>query len=345
MKKLKFFISVTLVFITISYANGQSDLPSMLEDARKGDIEAMCDLGIAYFYGNETLKDPFKAKCWIKKAYDNGSGRAEKLWDDLELWRYTGKCGALFDDEPLPKHTKGEIFKEPATGMEFVFIPKGCFIMGCQDVTEKCDKDETPAHKVCVDGFWMGKYEVTQKLWHHITGRNPSQFSGDLRRPVETVSFGDIQKFIQILNSKTGEKFSLPTEAQWEYVCRNGGQKLGFPWGNESYRPDANCGTCNSGAFYGETAPVGSFPPTELGLYDMAGNVREWCRDVYYKAAYVNHVKKNPVYEGKGFSRVVRGGSFADNTSELRCTNREKSIPGMRSSTIGFRLILIKPKG
>ena len=342
MKNFQSFIFITLLFISISYAHGQPDLLSMLEDARKGDVEAMCDLGIAYFYGKETLKDPFKAKCWIKKAYDKGSGRAEKLWEELELWRYSGKCEASFDDEPLPKHSKGDIFKEPVTGMEFVFIPKDCFMMGCHEFAGKCDKDERPAHKVCVDGFWMGKYEVAQNLWHRVMGRNPSRFSRDLRHPVENVSFDEIQKFIHILNSKTRDKFSLPTEAQWEHASRNGGKKITFPWGNEFNRPDANCGTCNSGDFYGETAPAGSFPPNELGLHDMAGNVKEWCRDIYNKTSYARHAKRNPVYEGKGYSRVLRGGSFTDNTSKLRCANREKSLPGMRSDNIGFRLVLTK---
>lgn len=342
MKKIQSFILITVLLISISYADDRQDFSLMLEDARKGDVEAMCDLGLAYFYGNMTLKDPFKAKCWIQKAYGKGSARAGKLWEDLKLWRYSGKCKASFDDETLPKYTKGQTYKEPYTGMEFVFVPKGYFIMGCHKFAEKCDKDERPAHKVCINGFWMGKYEVTQKQWHSVMDDNPSRFNGVLSHPVENVSFDDIQKFIQILNSKTREKFLLPTEAQWEYACRNGGQNVNFSWGNEDNRPNENCGTCNSGAFYGQTAPVGSFPPNDLGLYDMAGNVKEWCRDIYYRAAYAGHVKKNPVYEGKGFSRVVRGGSFTDNTSKLRCSNRDKSIPGMKTGYIGFRLVLTR---
>ena len=344
MKKIHIFVVIAVLFFSMSYADDRLDFSSTLEEARRGDVEAMCDLGIAYFYGKETLKDPFKAKCWIKQAYDNGSVRAEKLWEDLELWRFSGKCEASFDDEILPEYTTGDIFKDPVTGTEFIFIRPGCFIMGCHKFAEKCDKDERPAHKVCVNGFWMGKYEVTQELWYRIMDSNPSRFNDDLRHPVENVSFDDIQRFIQILNSQSRDKFLLPTEAQWEYACRNGGDKVNFPWGNESYRPDANCGTCNSVTFYGKTAPVGSFPPNELGLYDMAGNVKEWCRDIYHKKAYAGHGKKNPVYERKGSSRVIRGGSFIDNTSNLRCTNRDKSISGMRSYYIGFRLALIRDR-
>jgi formylglycine-generating enzyme required for sulfatase activity len=214
--------------------------------------------------------------------------------------------------------------------------------MGCHPSAEKCEKDEKPSHTVCIDGFWMGQFEVTQKQWNQIMHSNPSRFSRDPGQPVENVSFDDIQKFIRILNTATFEKFSLPTEAQWEYACRNGGETVNFSWGNESFRPDENCGTCNSGDFHGETAPVGSFPPNDIGLYDMAGNVKEWCRDIYHKGAYSLHAKKNPLYKETGSSRVVRGGSFSDNTVKLRCTNRDKSIPAMRSDNVGFRLVLTR---
>jgi len=333
---------IALLALCDCFAGNLPDLPSMLEQARNGDIEAMCDIGEAYFHGKDTLKDPFKAKCWIKKAYDNGSRRAEKLWNEFELWKYSGKCEDSFDDEVLPKYGKGDVYQEPVTGIKFVFIPKNCFIMGCHPSAEKCEKDEKPSHTVCIDGFWMGQFEVTQKQWNRIMHSNPSRFSRDPGQPVENVSFDDIQKFIRILNTATFEKFSLPTEAQWEYACRNGGETVNFSWGNESFRPDENCGTCNSGDFHGETAPVGSFPPNDIGLYDMAGNVKEWCRDIYHKGAYSLHAKKNPLYKETGSSRVVRGGSFSDNTVKLRCTNRDKSIPAMRSDNIGFRLVLTR---
>ncbi len=338
----KYWFLVLLFLFSISYAEESKDLYSMLENARKGDVEAMCDLGIAYFNGYKTLKDPFKAKCWIKKAYDNGSVRAKKLWEDLELWKYSGKCESSFDDEHFPRFVRGDIYKDPVTKIKFVFIPKGCFIMGCYPLAQKCKKDEKPSHRVCLDGFWLGQYEVTQKQWHSIMGTNPSGFSGDLGHPIENVSFNDIEKFIQILNSKNRHKFSLPTEAQWEYASRNGGKNISFPWGNETYRPLANCGTCNSGDFHGQTSPVGSFPPNELGIYDMAGNVKEWCQDVYKKKAYAQHAKNNPFYEGKGSARVVRGGAFTDNTLKLRNTARDKSIPDMQSNNLGFRLVLIR---
>ena len=341
MKQLLSVLFVVLIVCCDSFAEDSFELSSLLGQARNGNVEAMCDLGVAYYYGKQTLKDPFKAKCWIKKAYDLGSGKAEKIWNDLKLWQYSGKCEESFNDEKLPRHVKGDVYREPFSGIEFVFIPNGCFMMGCSPFSGKCGKDETPVHKVCIDGFWLGKYEVSQEQWVRVMGNNPSRFSRDVRRPVETVSFDDIQTFIRILNSKTLDRFSLPTEAQWEYASRNGGKKIQFTWGNDAYRPDANCGTCNSIQFQGETAPVGSFAPNDLGVYDMAGNVKEWCQDVYDKKAYSTHAKKNPLYGEKGISRVVRGGSFTDNTSALGCARRDKSIPGMRSDNLGFRITMV----
>lgn len=342
MKLLRFLICITMLAGSISSAEVGTDLSLLLGDARKGDVEAMCDLGVSYFNGKGTLKDPFKAKCWIKKAYDNGSKRAEKLWNKFELWQYSGKCETSFDDEQLSKYTKGMQYTEPVTGMKFVYIPQGCFMMGCYPMAEKCKKDENPVHKVCVSGFWMGIFEVSQEQWQRVMGENPSRFTGKANHPVENVSFDDIKEFILLLNSNHMERFSLPSEAQWEYACRNGGKKVGYPWGNESYRPDANCGICNSGEYHGETAPVGSFFPNQLGLYDMGGNVKEWCQDVYHKKAYVSHTKKNPLTEANGSSRVVRGGSFSDNTSKLRCISRDQSISVMRSDNLGFRLVLTR---
>lgn len=324
MKILHLLIIVVLSTTSLAYADGQYNLSELLKNARAGDIDAMCDLGIVYFKGKKTLKDPFKAKCWIKKAYDKGSTRAATLWNDLELWRYSGKCEASFDDELSPKYSNGAVFNDPVTGTKFIYISGGCFLMGCHNAATNCNKNETPLHRECLDGFWIGQFEVTQYLWNKIMGSNPSRFSNDLSRPIENVSFDEIQTFINLLKVQGKQKFSLPTEAQWEYACRNRGKKNNFPWGNEAHRPHANCGTCDSGSFYGETAPVGSFPPNDLGLYDMGGNVKEWCQDIY----------------NKGTSRVVRGGAFTDNTSNLRCSGRNGFLPGIKSDYIGFRLVL-----
>ncbi len=340
MKKILFTIIIILFSISFAYPDDSLNLSVFLEKARQGDTEAMCDLGEAYYNGKGTLKDPFKAKCWIKMAYNNGSKRAETLWNDMELWNYSGKCEASFDDEKRPKHKNGQTFIDPVLNITFVYLQKDCFIMGCHDQADKCRKDERPSHEVCIDGFWMGKFEVTQDQWQQIMGSNPSRFSNDQKRPVENVSYPDVIKFIRLLNAKSRYQYSLPTEAQWEYACRNNGEKVNYPWGNESWRPEENCGSCDSGEYQFETAPVGSFGPNALGLYDMAGNVKEWCLDYYDKKAYSNHESKNPIYAEKESTRVIRGGSYSDNVTHLRCTARSQSIDNMRSDNVGFRLVL-----
>ncbi|MCP3945046.1 MAG: formylglycine-generating enzyme family protein [Desulfobacteraceae bacterium] len=258
----------------------------------------------------------------------------------LTLWQYSGKCDLSFDDEKTPRYKSGERYWEPVTGMGFVWVGGGCFPMGCHGEAGKCGKDEKPAHRVCLDGFFLGAFEVTQGQWEAIMGTNPSRFNFGPDYPVEQVSFEDVGKFIRRLKARTGMGFSLPTEAQWEYACRDRGQKKTYPWGMESYLPPANCGTCSAGEFRGKTSLSNSFFPNDMGFYNMGGNVKEWCRDVYSKKAYGVHSLKNPVYTGKGSSRVVRGGSFADNTSQLRCSGRDSAIPTMKSEYLGFRLVL-----
>lgn len=345
-------ITLGLLGCSIGFCQDNEDFTSLLQAARQGNAEAMCDLALVYYHGNGVLKDPFKAKCWVQKAHEKGAQKAEKLWNKLELWQYSGVCGTVFDDEKLPEHQAKDSFQNPVTGMEMIWLPGGCFTMGCKkgnNGKEKCSKEERPAHRVCLDGFWMGAFEVTQRKWKMIMGNNPSRFNYSPAHPVEQISFNEVKEFIVKLNEESGLRFSLPTEAQWEYACQSPGplgqneqqdKNSSYPWGQEEFRPRANCGTCDSGQYRGRTAPVGSFPPNEAGLYDMGGNVREWCQDFYDKKAYATHARKNPMYNQEESSRVVRGGSYADNSPQSRCGARQDSTPSMESQYIGFRLVL-----
>lgn len=337
-KRLSVFVIAGLIFFNPAHADQK--FTSQLQAARQGDVQAMVDVGMAYYQGKGTLKDPFKAKCWIQKAYNHESEKARRVWEKFEMWQYSGKCDLSFDDQVLPGYTRGEVFVEPVTRMRFVRVPKACFKMGCHTAAEKCSKLEKPVHNACLDGFWVGVYEVDQGLYDMTMGFNPSRFSSSPDHPVENVSFHDAETFILKLNSMTRQTFSLPTEAEWEAACRSGGKPVNYPWDGDGWRPDANCGNCDTKGFSGQTAPVGSYYPNELGLYDMGGNVKEWCRDIYDKKAYQTHVKNNPEHKKRGAMRVVRGGSFTDNTSKLRCTARDKSIPTMKADNLGFRLVL-----
>ena len=232
---------------------------------------------------------------------------------------------------------RGDVWKDPYTGMEFVWVPGGCYEMGCGSWSGDCDDDEKPLHEVCLDGFWMGKYEVTQGQWKKVMGSNPSHFpSCGSDCPVESVSWNDTKNFIQRLNNRSSATFKLPTEAQWEYAARSGGKKEKYSGGSNIYYF----------AWYGDNSGrkshrVGTKSPNGLGIYDMIGNVWEWCVDVYDKNAYSKHSRNNPVSTSGSAVRVVRGGGYYSNAENSRVSNRYSQIPSFRSYYIGFRLVAI----
>ena len=225
--------------------------------------------------------------------------------------------------------SSGDIWRDPTTGMEFVWVPGGCYQMG----SNHGDSDEKPVHEVCVDGFWMGKYEVTQAQWKQVMGGNPSYFKGD-RNPVEQVSWRDARFFIKKLNGKGNGTFRLPTEAEWEYAARSGGKNEKYAGGNSVDHVawyDGNSGN--------KTHPVGTKAPNGLGLHDMSGNVWEWCEDTFSKSAYSSHSRNNPIYSGGGDCRVLRGGGWFNGPGDVRSARRGGDGPGCTSDNIGFRLL------
>ncbi len=240
-------------------------------------------------------------------------------------------------------------WRDPVTGMQFVWVPGGSFLMGCHVNAGECDDNEKLARTVRVDGFWMGKHEVTQGQWKRILGNNPSNFKNGDNYPVEKVSWNDVQKFIRKLNAKSSATFRLSSEAEWEYACRSGGKPVKYAWGNDGVGiggTKANFADKNSNYKwftksvddgFQNTAPVGSFAPNVLGLYDMSGNVFEWVQD---KFAYYSDVgTNNPIYEGFGGHRIARGGSWAFESRALRCSFRLGDDPTRRSDHLGFRLM------
>ena len=237
------------------------------------------------------------------------------------------------------KTVPGQVWLEPITGMAFVWVPGGCYEMGCGSWTSECDDDEKPVHRVCVDGFWMGRTEVTQGQWKKIMEVNTSSFQKGDDYPVERVSWNEAKIFAEYLESsnKNSYSFRLPTEAEWEYACRSGGKP-------EIY---AGNGSVDDLAWYagnsqGKTHPVATKKPNGLGLYDMSGNVYEWCEDIYSNEAYKNHDAANPLYAGCESRRVGRGGSWRYVASDVRCSLRSFCSPGLRFHHLGFRLVRTK---
>jgi len=232
-----------------------------------------------------------------------------------------------------------KILIESVTKMELIYVPGGRFMMG--DFFGNGQKIERPVHDVQLDGFYIGKYPVTQGQWKSIMKKNPSHFKGVFKNknnyPVECVSWNDTQEFIKQINemNKNEYVFRLPTEAEWEYAARSGGKKEKYAGGDNLdelgwYYTNSN----------GTTQPVGKKRPNGLGLYDMSGNVWEWCEDIYFDKAYSKHTKTNPVYlESNSGSRVLRGGAWSLDAGGCRAAYRRWNEPSFRNSYIGFRLV------
>ncbi len=221
--------------------------------------------------------------------------------------------------------------------IEMVKVEAGTFMMGATSEMEEPYSHEKPVHQVTLtNDYYMGKYEITQALWQAVMGSNPSYFKGD-NLPVEQVSWNDCQEFISKLNSITGRKFRLPTEAEWEYAARGGKKSRGNQYSGSSNISDV---AWYYGYFGTKTHPVGTKQANELGIYDMAGNVLEWCEDWY--GSYVSSSQMNPTGATSGSYRVARGGSWLSNARNCRssCRFNLNLTPDLRSRVLGVRLVL-----
>jgi sulfatase modifying factor 1 len=218
---------------------------------------------------------------------------------------------------------------------ELVFVKGGCFQMG--DTFGVGENDEKPVHDVCVDDFYLGKYEVTQGQWKKVMGSNPSYFNycGD-DCPVEWVSWNDIQEFISKANSQSGKKYRLPTAAEWEYAASSGGKKE--KWAGISDEKELDDYVLYEGNSLSKTHPVGQKKPNGLGIYDMSGNVWEWCSDWYSAKNYSELTRNNPQCPSNSSSRVLRGGSWASLAQDSRVADRGSGLPDSRGDMIGFRV-------
>jgi formylglycine-generating enzyme required for sulfatase activity len=222
-----------------------------------------------------------------------------------------------------------------------VRVRGGTFTMGC--TTEQgsdCDSDEKPAHQVTVSDFYIGKYEVSRKEWREVMGGDPPEFwfKGCDACPVGGVSWDDIQQFISKLNAKTGKTYRLPTEAEWEYAARGGLQSRGYKYAGSNSLDEVAWYDGNSGI---ESQPVGQKKANELGLYDMSGNVDEWCVDDWHDSYFgAPSTGRAWVDSPRASCRVFRGGSSFLHAQFCRVSFRSYSSPSTRGGNLGFRLAL-----
>lgn len=246
-----------------------------------------------------------------------------------------GKKGVPYDlNTRLIQPSKNYIETVKDISFKMVYVEGGAFTMGCtQEQGSDCGDNEKPAHQVTLNGYYIGAFEVTQALYQAVTGNNPSHFKGDSNRPVEMVSWNDAQTFIQKLNQLTGKKYRLPTEAEWEFAARGGNQSKGYKYAGSS---DIREVAWYDGNSSNEIHPVGEKKANELGLYDMSGNVWEWCEDWY--GGYMPKAEINPKGALEGPYRVYRGGSWLNAAQYCRVAYRSLNNPGPGSSHLGFRL-------
>jgi len=263
----------------------------------------------------------------------------------------------------LPETPKGAVagtaWAVPDYNIEMVWISPGTFTMGAPSSESGHQSDEVQHRVTLTKGYWLGKYEVTQGQWQAVMGSNPSNFkNAGSNAPVESVSWDDAQEYCKKLTAKeraagrlpSGYEYTLPTEAQWEYACR-AGTTTSFSFGSDEgslYQYGNYCDRSNTNDFswqdkkhndgYDKTAPVGSYKPNTWGLYDMHGNVWEWCRDWY--GDYPTGSVTDPTGATSGTYRVSRGGGWSSNARGCRSADRSYGGPGFRGYDLGFRLSL-----
>ncbi len=248
-----------------------------------------------------------------------------------------------FDPLPTPDvETSGKAFTIPDLSMEMLWVKPGTFEMGSPTSEAGRSKYETQHQVTLTEGFWLGKYEVTQAQWQKVMGNNPSHFKG-AGRPVEKVSWIEVTSFCDKLTAlereagrlPAGKAYQLPTEAQWEYACR-AGTKTAFSFGDGLMSRQANI----SGGPR-ETTDVGKYPANGWGFHDMHGNVWEWCADWY--GDYPTGAARDPVGPAVGSYRVARGGSWYFTANFARSANRFRNEPAISYVILGFRLSLRPP--
>ena len=260
----------------------------------------------------------------------------------LKKWRVALTCDdATYSDkqnlQKLINKAENSAVEETTSNDAFdmVFVQGGSFNMGSNNYDGK-----NPIHTVSLSDFYIGKTEVTQKQWRAIMGSSPSYFKGCDNCPVERVSWNDIQEFLTKLNQQfPGKHYRLPTEAEWEFAARGGNKSNDYTYSGSNSINDVAWYSSNCGA---KTHEVGGLQANELSIYDMTGNVWEWCSDWYDENYYKNSPSQNPKGANSGTTRVLRGGSWSYDANYCRVADRDRSSPSGRSSDFGFRVARYK---
>lgn len=307
--------------------------------------------------GEDTIYEEKKIKRQAEEARRQAEepkrSAAEARWAEEEIVRKTAQKSGLKTTWPrivigvivavgvmfgikIMKEISSKTFTVNGVSFEMMKVEAGTFTMGATSEMKKPYDHEKPAHQVTLtNDYYIGKTEVTQTLWKAVMGNNPSYFKGD-NLPVENVSWADCQEFISKLNSMTGRNFRLPTEAEWEFAARGGNNSKHY-----QYSGSNNIDDVAWYSWYGadKTYAVATKQPNELGIYDMSGNVWEWCSDRY--GGYSSNSQTNPTGPSNDSHRVRRGGSWRNYARDCRASFRNFSPPDFREIDLGLRLVLV----
>ena len=334
MIKLVFFLLLSVVTAVCSFGQMVRNVDAYQEGKNiiiTYDTDKAGSVGDVYCStdGGRTWGEPLRQVTGdVNKQVQAGSHRI--VWDVLSEREKLAGANISFKVEANSCR-----FMVNGVSFEMVRVEGGTFRMGAtsEQKDEAWDR-EKPVHSVTLSGYYIGKTEVTQVLWEAVMGINPSRFKGDYL-PVENVSWDDCQEFIRKLNSMTGQNFRLPTEAEWEFACRGGNNSRGYKYSGSNNLGSVAWYDGNSG---NKTHPVGTKAPNELGIYDMSGNVWEWCADWY--GDYSSGAQTNPTGPYGGSNRVYRGGSWNYDVGRCRSSNRDFYYPWIRDIILGLRLAL-----
>ena len=301
--------------------------------AEKGWAQAQYVLGLLYQSGTGVSKDLTQAKYWYEKAATQGNVKAKEILSELE--ELTNSQESVNQSSSDSK-TGVETFTVNGVSFNMIRVEGGTFQMGATSEQGSDAFDwEKPVHQVTLSSFSIGETEVTQELWEVVMGTNPSKFK-DAKHSVENVSWNDCQEFIRKLNDMTGKKFRLPTEAEWEYAARGGKKSQGYKYSGSN--------TIDDVAWYTNTTndkgthDVKTKKANELGLYDMSGNVYEWCLDSY--GGYSSSSQMNPKGPSSGSYRVCRGGYWSGLARVCRVSFRLDRSQDDSGDYLGLRLAL-----
>lgn len=341
MIKLVFFLLLSVFTAVCSFGQTVSNVDAYQEGKNiiityntdktgsVGDVYCSTD-------GGRTWGEPLRQVTGdVNKQVQAGSHRI--VWDVLSEREKLAGANICFKVEVNSgRFTEdGGRFTVNGVSFDMARVEGGTFRMGATSEQEdEAYSNEMPVHSVTLNSYYIGKTEVTQVLWEAVMGSNPSRFNGDYL-PVENVSWDDCQEFIRKLNSMTGQNFRLPTEAEWEFACRGGNNSRGYKYSGSNNLGSVAWYDGNSG---GKTHPVATKSPNELGIYDMSGNVWEWCADWY--GDYSSGAQTNPTGPYGGSSRVYRGGSRFNDVRHCRSSFRYDGNPTLRLNILGLRLAL-----